>query len=264
MHTEPAAALFLFAHQDDEFGVFQRIEECRHLGLRVACAYLTSGATASASAGTRNAESLAVLEKLGVAREDVVFAGQLLEIGDACLPLHLEQAHAWLRGWVAGFACVESLHAPAWEGGHHDHDALHALAVTVAQERQLLPSTYQFSLYQAAGLPGPLFRVLAPLPQNGTSTHRKIDWRARRRYLGYCRSYPSQRGSWIGLFPCVLWHYLVRGTQALQPVSPARLAERPHPGPLYYEKRRFFSWDEMARHLQAWQATCRLHQGIEG
>jgi LmbE family N-acetylglucosaminyl deacetylase len=28
------AALFLFAHQDDEFGVFQRIADCRRRGLR--------------------------------------------------------------------------------------------------------------------------------------------------------------------------------------------------------------------------------------
>jgi LmbE family N-acetylglucosaminyl deacetylase len=43
------AALFLFAHQDDEFGVYQRILECRRRGLRVVCAYLTDGQTAGAS-----------------------------------------------------------------------------------------------------------------------------------------------------------------------------------------------------------------------
>jgi LmbE family N-acetylglucosaminyl deacetylase len=34
-------ALFLFAHQDDEFGVFHVIDECRRRGQRVVCAYLT-------------------------------------------------------------------------------------------------------------------------------------------------------------------------------------------------------------------------------
>lgn len=251
-----SVALFLFAHQDDEFGVFQRIADCRAQGLRVACAYFTDGATATATTAQRNLESLAVLERLGVAREDVHFAGQQLGIGDAQLPLHLERAARWLNHWLDGWrdgSEIESLHVTAWEGGHHDHDALHALAVTLAARRGLLACTWQYSLYQAAGLPGPLFRVLAPLPQNGPVRSWSIPWRARRTYLSHCLSYPSQRKTWIGLFPFVLLHYLVHGTQALQPVDPARLAQRPHPGPLYYEKRRFFSWDRMVRALDAWR-----------
>ncbi|HAK90971.1 MAG TPA: PIG-L family deacetylase, partial [Massilia timonae] len=42
MPIEPVA-LFLFAHQDDEFGVFERIATLRRQGVRVACAYLTDG-----------------------------------------------------------------------------------------------------------------------------------------------------------------------------------------------------------------------------
>jgi LmbE family N-acetylglucosaminyl deacetylase len=252
---ERPAALFLFAHQDDEFGVFQRIADCRALGLRVACAYFTDGATPTATAARRNRESLAVLARLGVAPEEVHFAGAQLGIGDAQLPQHLAPAARWLAHWLDDFDDIDSLHVTAWEGGHHDHDALHALAVTVAQRRGLLARTWQYSLYQAAGLPGPLFRVLAPLPQNGPVRSWPIPWRARKAYLGHCLSYPSQRKTWIGLFPFVLLHYLLRGTQTLQPVDPARLGERPHPGPLYYEKRRFFSWDRMVRVLDAWRAT---------
>lgn len=248
-------ALFLFAHQDDEFGVFQRITDCRAQGLRVACAYLTDGATPKATTAQRNLESLAVLARLGVAREDVHFAGQQLGIGDAQLPQHLQRAARWLESWLDEFTEIDSLHVTAWEGGHHDHDALHALAVTVAARRGLLARTWQYSLYQAAGLPGPLFRVLAPLPQNGPVQSSSIPWRARRTYLGHCLSYPSQRGTWIGLFPFVLLHYLLHGTQSLQPVDPARLDQRPHEGPLYYEKRGFFTWDRMTGALDAWRTN---------
>lgn len=252
---ERPAALFLFAHQDDEFGVFQRIADCRAQGLRVACAYFTDGATATATAAQRNLESLAVLQRLGVERDEVHFAGQQLGIGDAQLPQHLARAARWLECWLEDFGNIASLHVTAWEGGHHDHDALHALAVTIAARHGLLARTWQYSLYQAAGLPGPLFRVLAPLPQNGPARTWTIPWQMRRTYLRHCLSYPSQRGTWIGLFPFVLLHYLLRGTQALQPVDPARLGQRPHPGPLYYEKRRFFSWDRMVQALEAWRAN---------
>jgi hypothetical protein len=97
--------------------------------------------------------------------------------------------------------------------------------------------------------------VLAPLPENGAVTTSPIGWRARWRYLRHCLSYPSQRGSWIGLFPFVLLHYLLHGVQSLQPVAPQRLAERPHPGALYYEKRQFYSWPAMTAALAAWRAA---------
>ena len=249
------AALFLFAHQDDEFGVFERIAALRSQGVRVACAYLTDGQTASADAAVRNAESLAVLAALGVAPQDVVFAGQLLGIGDARLPLHLDPAARWIGQWIDSFGAIEALHVTAWEGGHHDHDALHALTVTLAAARGLLGRTWQFSLYQAQGLPGPLFRVLAPLAANGAPTTRRIGFGARLRYLRLCLSYPSQRNTWIGLFPFVLLHYLLRGVQQLQPVDPARLSQRPHAGALYYEKRNFFTWPQLNAAIVAWRST---------
>jgi LmbE family N-acetylglucosaminyl deacetylase len=258
--TGKGAALFLFAHQDDEFGVFQRIADCRRRGLRVACAYLTDGATAGASAATRNAESRAVLAQLGVPRAEVFFAGELLGIGDAQLPQHLARAGDWLAGWLDGFAGIDSLHVTAWEGGHHDHDALHALAVTIAAQRGLLGRTFQYSLYQAKGLPGPLFRVLAPLPENGPATRWPVPWSARLRHLRHCLSYPSQRATWLGLFPFVLLYYVTRGDQQLQPVALARVAQRPHAGRLYYEKREFFSWDRMERAIAEWHATLGNHQ----
>jgi len=254
MPIEPVA-LFLFAHQDDEFGVFERIATLRRQGVRVACAYLTDGQTASSSAQVRNAESLGVLAQLGVAPGDVFFAGAQLGIGDARLPLHLEAAGDWIGAWIDSFFPIEAIHVTAWEGGHHDHDALHALVVTLAGERGLLGRTWQFSLYQAEGLGGPLFRVLTPMAANGAVERTPISWAARRHYLRLCLSYPSQRNTWIGLFPFVLLHYLLRGEQALQKVDPARLDGRPHAGPLYYEKRRFFDWDRMRAAIAAWRTT---------
>jgi len=253
MPIEPVA-LFVFAHQDDEFGVFERIAALRRQGVRVACAYLTDGQTASASAQVRNAESLAVLAQLGVETGDVAFAGQQLGIGDARLPLHMDAAGRWIAAWMDSFCPIEAIHVTAWEGGHHDHDALHALVVTLAAERGLVSRTWQFSLYQAQGLPGPLFRVLAPLAANGPVTTIPIGWAARRHYLRLCLSYPSQRVTWIGLFPFVLLHYLLRGDQALQGVDPARLDQRPHAGALYYEKRHFFTWDRLRAAIAAWRA----------
>jgi len=73
------SALFLFAHQDDEFGVFQKIMDEQRQGRHVYCAYLTDGAFAGQSSLRRNRESLTVLTKLGVQEEDIF-------LPDICFP----------------------------------------------------------------------------------------------------------------------------------------------------------------------------------
>lgn len=243
--------LFLFAHQDDEFGVFHLIDECRRQGRRVACAYLTRGV--NGLAGTRNEESLHVLVQLGVDARDVVFAGDLLAIDDAHLPLSLEAAGNWISEWIGSFGAVQRIHVTAWEGGHHDHDALHALTLHAANRHALLPKVRQFALYNHKGCPGPLFRVLSPLAANGPVEFQTIPWSKRLAYLRLCLKYPSQRMTWIGLFPFVSLHYLLDGRQALQAVSMARLEQRPHPDTLYYEQRGFFQWSRMQDMLLRWQ-----------
>jgi len=246
-------ALFLFAHPDDEFGVWQTMLDCLARGLRVRCAYFTTSPTDVLSA-RRAAESRRVLGAIGVAQDDIVFPGAELAILDARLPHHLAPAAAWLARWCREAGTPQLLCVPAWEGGHHDHDALHALAVDTAQAAGLLAIVRQYALYNSAGIPKPFFTVLRPLPANGAVERTAIPWKNRLRFCRYCLAYPSQAVTWIGLFPFVLWHYLRRGEQTLQPVAPARTLQRPHAGDLYYEQRRFFTWPQMQQQLAAWRA----------
>lgn len=254
MPTKRAAgtALFLFAHQDDEYGVFQVIEDSLRRGRRVACAYLTEGAAGSGP--RRNAESLAVLAGMGVDAREVAFAGDRLAIVDGTLPRHMAAAGDWLQTWLASFDDVELVCVTAWEGGHHDHDALHFLTAHAAEKLGLLARVRQYSLYNARGRRAPWFNVLAPLAANGAVERASIGWGARLRHLGRLLRYPSQWKTWIGLFPFVLWHYVRHGSQQLQPVALERLAERPHAGPLYYEQRRFYTFEAMRQDMADWLA----------
>lgn len=247
MHTETSkeapVVLFLFAHQDDEFGVFHLIEECQREGHRPICVYFTRG---SARFGLRRqAESRQVLYKLGVQPDDILFVGDDLAIDDATLPASLTQVSEWLADWLTKFTVIERIHVLAWEGGHHDHDALHAITVQSADALGLLPRVRQFALYNKYRCPGPFFKVLSPLAENGPLESHKIPVMRRIAYIRLCLSYPTQWKTWIGLFPFVVLHYALRGDQTLQPVSLARLSERPHKGTLYYEHRKFFDWDRM-------------------
>lgn len=247
-------ALCLFAHQDDEFGVYPLLDAYRRQGVRVRCAYLTDGSVGTVSSATRNAESLAVLGQLGVDPADVAFAGAQLGIPDAGVPHHLAPAADWIAQWLVSAGTPMAIHVMAWEGGHHDHDAIHALTVTLAHDMGLLDRVTQFALYNGARIPAPLFRILSPLRENGLATRSNVGWAMRARCIRYCLSYPSQRTTWIGLFPFALLHYVLRGVQELQGVSMARIEERPHAGRLYYESRKFFTWDKMQAALAAWRA----------
>lgn len=245
MVSDAPVALFFFAHQDDEFGVFEQIVDEIQNGRRVCCAYLTDGGTAKASPESRNRESLAVLKQLGISEQDVFFAGSILSIPDAGLPTMLARAGVWIREWLSNYSMIETIYVPAWEGGHHDHDALHAVVVRIGEEKRMLHLVRQFPLYNGLGCKGPLFRVFTPIPSNGVTESKNIPWANRIRFLKYCLSYPSQATTWVGLFPFILFHYVTKGVQILQPVSVERLTQRPHEGALYYERRRFFTWEKM-------------------
>jgi len=246
-------ALFLFAHQDDEFGVFHTLQRCRAAGLAVACAYLTRSPDPTL-AQRRNAESLRVLSTFGIDAGDVAFAGDTLQLDDATLPEHIASAAAWIEGWFAQFDNIASIHVTAWEGGHHDHDCLHAISADIALRAGLLGRLRQYALYNRLGCRGPWFNVLSPMASNGLVERSAIPFAQRLRYLRLCLCYPSQRVTWIGLFPFVLLHYLLRRVQTLQPVAIARTLERPHAGTLYYEYRQFYQWEQLQKRLADWRA----------
>lgn len=242
-------ALFLFAHQDDEFGVFARIEQELRTGRRALCVYVTDGA-ATADPNLREAESRAVLQKLGVPTNDILFVGQLLRIGDGQLHQHTGTFANWLTNFVNLHPTVDSCFVPAWEGRHPDHDLLHAIAVEVLSTRDSITKIWQYPLYNARNCPSPFFRLLSPLPENGPVNRSPISLRNRLRYFKLCLSYSSQWRSWIGLFPFACLHYLWNGVQQLQYVDRARLSQPPHNRPLYYERRNFLDWSTLQSPLE--------------
>jgi len=250
----PRRAVFTFAHQDDEYGVFHVIEELVRSGGKAVCLYLTNGAFAGQPMARRNAESLRALRALGVDAADVHFLGGEHAIPDGELHLHLDTAYRSVLAVVQRYERVDDLFVLAWEGGHQDHDAAHLVGMALAVQLGLLDRTRQFPLYNGSGLPWILFRVLAPLPENGPVIASRIPWRMRLSYALGCVSYPSQLKTWIGLFPFMFLDLVFAGVQRLQPVSIERLALRPHAGRLLYERRGALSWDRFREVTRAFVA----------
>jgi LmbE family N-acetylglucosaminyl deacetylase len=237
------ATVFLFAHQDDEVGVFPYIEQALAAGLPVWCIYLTDGAYGGQSGLRRVDESRGVLERLGVDERATIFLGSEMQVPDGSLVDHLPHAHERLSAALDKIGAVGRLVFHAWEGGHQDHDAVHILGLAAARRLNLLDRSYQFPLYRASGTPFLPYALFAPLPQNGPVIVTRVVPRDRWRYLGLTTRYRSQAKTLIALYPMLFSHELTDGCRRLQPVSPGRSKSRPHGGPLLYERRGRFSFE---------------------
>ena len=245
--------VFLFAHQDDEFGVFHEIASTLARGERAICIYLTNGAWKQVTPETRNAESAEVLRRLGVAASDVHFLGTELGIADGNLAGNFTKCFAALTKRIAETGGADRVICHAYEGGHADHDAGHVLGVMLAQHLNVMDMSRQFPLYRA---PGGSFIVTwaAPLDANGPVTLSQIPWTRRLTYLGYLRFYASQPTTILKIGPLVAWDYFSDGHQKLQPLSLTRIGERPRPGELLYETWKLYSYEKFRLEADAFIA----------
>ena len=238
--------VFLFAHQDDEYGIYAKIHEHCLCGDAVHCAYLTDGGPQSRQ---RCRESLAVLGALGVRPDRVHFPGRDHGWRDGRLHERYAECRRWLATLLSGLAPVGDVYVPAWEGGHQDHDTVHAAGASAVHLDGAHSRLWQFPLYNGYHARWPLFRTMLPLAGNGPVLGTPILPARRLRYLRLCLGYPSQRKTWAGLFLPVALRYLA-GVQRIQAVPRLRL-ERPHGGKLLYEQRGFCTWDTLKAALQA-------------
>lgn len=233
-------ACFLFPHPDDEFAVTALIRDRRAAGVRVSCIYLTDGAFGGQSPVRRRVEALRALAGLGVIAEDVHFVGEENGIVDGFLHLNLDKALDALRALECFERAPAELFIPAWEGGHQDHDAVHLLGLAL-HSRLSESRLRQFSIYHGAGLPGPFFHVMQPIPGNGPTEDRPGSLRERIAQVRFCLNYPSQWKTFIGLMPCIAWRMLSDGRLRVQGVDPKRVWQSPHDGRPLYERRGFLS-----------------------
>ena len=249
----------MFAHQDDEYGAAPWIESEIRSGSAVHCVYLTDG-SARVSARVRDEESRHVLARLGVSADHVTFASSLAPIRDLTLAYNvvvaLERLEEWLDRLPGG--TIARLYAPAWEGGHPDHDAAHLVALVAAFRRNIIEESWQFALYNAYRCPKPFFKVLTQLPSASRRHTVTYGWLRAWRYTMLCWSYPSQFRTWLGLFPGAFMKRFLQRRESVFALDPPRVLKRPHQGELLYERLFGMEYSEFTRAVEPLRATLRL------
>lgn len=251
MHSDRPLVVVM-AHPDDEFAVFPWLEAACRERRAVHCCWLTDGGWGGQDTSRRRAESTAVLSRIGLRSEAMHFMGERLGIPDGELHDRLDVVVPVLRELFEALPKPLEILVSAWEGGHQDHDATHL--ATLAASTGSRSRIRQFSLYQGANLPGPWFRVLAPLPENGPGSSLPLGFSSRLRCILRCTAYASQWKSFLGLLPFYALKMFTRHPFVLQDVDYSRTAEKPHQGRLLYERRGSLTWEAFAARTRAYRS----------
>jgi len=234
----------LLPHPDDEFAVLPFLVDAASAGRDIRLVWLTDGGAGRASPALRREESLSVLAASGIRAATCRFLGMDEGLPDGELHRHLRRAKRALDGVVMGIPGPFELWLPAWEGGHQDHDATHALGRMLALEWHA--AAWQYPVYRSGDRWGWTFTVLSPLPSMPVGRAVRLSIRDALALIRRCFGYRSQWRSFMGLLPLVAVRLLLlRRPMVLGPVDPAQPLERPHSGVLLYERRSSCTWPDL-------------------
>ncbi len=227
--SDGARILILVPHPDDEVvGCAVAVRRAKAGGKRLFTLYLTSGVPErhllwpwqrrryAALIAARRAEAEAAAAFLGL--EPVGFAA----LPARTLKSHLAASLARIEVVLAAEG-IDELWAPAFEGGHQDHDAANLLASRLAHRLPVI----EFAEYHAAGGGVHSQRFVAPHGDERAIALSPEEAAWKRRALGL---YRSERRN--------LAHIRCEA-ECLRPLAPYDYGTPPHPGRLFFAR---FQW----------------------
>ena len=147
-------ALFVFAHQDDEFGIMPKILDLHRQGVDCHLVWMNGGNE------TRNQESRVAMALAGFPATSLEF----LRLNGIENPQGFAEHAAGFQNLLKQEA-FDQVYVPAYEGGHLQHDLVHAAVVRGAQAAGFRGMIYEFGLYHLEhNLPMPFSLLPAPVP----------------------------------------------------------------------------------------------------
>lgn len=229
---------YFFAHQDDEFGIFIQIKK-EIIKNEIFIFYLTSGTDKKINKNKlyiRDKESLKTLISLGVKKKNIFFIGRKLGIKHNKLHLNAKKVTSSLENFISNLHKPYAIYTHSWEGGHEDHDTCNLITRRIKRKFKI-KNCYQFSLYNAFRTSIIFFKVFNPIKKEGKKVFASLSERIY--FIRLLFNYKSQFKIWIGLYPFIIFHYLVKGYTFIEKLDENKIIKKPHTGKLLYEKRKF-------------------------
>ena len=238
---------FILSHQDDEFGVFESIYKSIQKKNKIYIFYMTNGEIGryidKNKFSRRDKESLKVLKKLGIRKQNIIFFGRKNNIPTCCLFKNLNKAYKILDQFFTKIGGNLTIYTHAYEGGNEDHDACNILISKLLKNNKNIKFAYQFPLYHAFSFF--YYKVQNALKINGKIIYVKSNFLQRIKFISYLFYYKSQFKVWIGLYPFLISNLLLRNYFILQKMNKNFIIRRPHRGKLLYEKFRNVSFSDL-------------------
>jgi hypothetical protein len=234
--------LFLLPHPDDEFFILPYINFLKSNNYLIKIIYFTNGVYKNHSSTEREMETISVLEKFNILNEDIFFFGRLNNINDANIINSHGSIINFLNSYIfLNYHNINKIILPAWEGGHHDHDALNMIVQYTCKKYNYDISIYQFYLYNCYNIIYPFYRVMYPLT-NINLIYINITLLETIKVILCAFKYKSQWRTFLGLLPFAAISLLTRRGMYIQRCDFELTNERPHKGLLLYERRKRFNY----------------------
>lgn len=228
---------YLFSHQDDEFGIFIQLQKDAKLN-NTYVFYLTSGTDKNINKNKlyrRDKESIKTLTALGVKKKNIFFIGRMLKIKHNKLYLHATKVKKFFDNYIININKPDEIYTHSWEGGHEDHDTCNLIARNIKKNYKI-KNCYQFSLYNSFNTSIIFFKVFNPInKQNVKKIYTSL--LDRLFLIKLLFNYTSQIKTWLGLYPFIIFHYLIKGYNSIEKLNSDKSIIKPHNGKLLYEKR---------------------------
>jgi GlcNAc-PI de-N-acetylase len=236
--------LFFFPHQDDEFFIYPLIENAILEKEELRVYYLTNGRYKNFSSEIRKKESISALTAIGCAPSSIFMLGHEKEISDGQIIYNLDLIYKLLNSIFSevGVTKLSKIIVPAWEGGHHDHDALNFIVKFVALKHNCLGLVNEFYLYNSNDIKKPFFRVMAPINRDKLVKY-GFSQTTSFRMLISSFNYKSQYITFLGLLPQALYTILFKKEIELSYCKDLWPLKKPHIGKVLYERRGRFEFN---------------------
>ncbi len=245
-------SIFILSHQDDEFGIFEVVRKAILRKEKVIIFYMTNGMINKSipkfKLFYRDEESLLVLKKIGVQENNIIFFGRLNNIPTCCLYKKMSYAYLKLIKYFKKYNGKIKIYTHAWEGGNEDHDACYVLVKKILRKVKKIKVAYQFPLYNA-NTNLFYYSVQKILKINGKPIKIKTNLLCRLQYIKYLFYYKSQVRVWIGLYPFLIFNFLIRDYCILQKINEKKSIKKPHQGTLLYEKLRNSKYKDLKKNF---------------
>lgn len=236
--------MFLFAHADDEIFALPIIDNSESKLM----VYLTDKLYSDSKSKAILYENELVFQKyLSPLNCHVIWYGGIRKIKDG--ELHeftsITEINSLLKAIYSKLddlgvkKQIDSIYTTAFEGAHQDHDSAAYIARAIGKKLKISPieiSTYpqKFKYFYS-------FRVLNPVnPRQEFEFHRKrVALLAFRMIMGY----KTQRSTWLGLGPWVIYRYLFK---RFKDATPAKISLQT---PCFYDFRGRIKQSEVIKHF---------------